>query len=87
VPVLTGSGYRESLRIGIRLRSVERGLLSQFAAVVVAKPKAWDHSNQTDEPTRQKYREDQCAAVLQAMGTYNDAALIVIGPDFGHTDP
>jgi muramoyltetrapeptide carboxypeptidase LdcA involved in peptidoglycan recycling len=65
----------------------ERGLLSQFAAVVVAKPKAWDHSNRTDEQTRQKYREDQRDAVLQAMRTYNDDALIVFGPDFGHTDP
>jgi muramoyltetrapeptide carboxypeptidase LdcA involved in peptidoglycan recycling len=84
----TSEEMPSTLEVFRMLRNVgERGLLSRFAAVVVAKPKAWDHSNQTDEQMRRKYREDQRGAVLQAMATYNDNALLVVGPDFGHTDP
>ena len=65
----------------------ERGLLAQFAAVVFAKAKAWTHERPLDEAARALYRADQEAAILEALGTYNPDALIVIGPDFGHTDP
>ncbi|MHB8380149.1 MAG: S66 peptidase family protein [Acidimicrobiales bacterium] len=65
----------------------ERGLLQQFPAVVVAKPKAWSHDRMNDASARETFRRDQRDAVLQAVALYNPNALVVIGPDFGHTDP
>ncbi len=65
----------------------ERGLLERFAAVVVAKPKAWHRDRRNDTATRRVFREDQRDAVLRALATYNPSALLVFGPDFGHTDP
>ena len=65
----------------------ERGLLSQFPAVVVAKAKAWTHSNQLDETARARFRVEQREAVLTAFTQYNPSAVVVVGPDFGHTDP
>lgn len=65
----------------------ERGLLEQFVAIVVAKPKAWHSDQRNDASARRQFREDQRDAVLRALETYNRNALIVIGPDFGHTDP
>jgi muramoyltetrapeptide carboxypeptidase LdcA involved in peptidoglycan recycling len=70
------------------LRNVgERGLLERFPAVIVAKPKAWDHDRVTNKEEREKFRSDQRDAVLRALEVYNPDALVVIGPDFGHTDP
>jgi muramoyltetrapeptide carboxypeptidase LdcA involved in peptidoglycan recycling len=40
-----------------------------------------------DAATREAFRNDQRDAVLQAVSTYNPGAVVVIGPDFGHTDP
>jgi muramoyltetrapeptide carboxypeptidase LdcA involved in peptidoglycan recycling len=65
----------------------ERGLLQRFSAIVVAKPKAWRHDRMNDAATREAFRNDQRDAVLQAVATYNPSAVVVIGPDFGHTDP
>jgi len=65
----------------------ERGLLRQFPAIVVAKPKAWHRDRRLDEESRSKFRRDQRDAVCRAISTYNPEALVVIGPDFGHTDP
>jgi len=70
------------------LRNVgERGLLAQFAAVVVGRPKAssWMSPNGDDE--RVTFRADQREAVLRALETYNPDAIAVFGVDFGHTDP
>lgn len=65
----------------------ERGLLEKFPAIVVAKPKAWNRDQMNDEPAREAFRDDQRDAVLRALATYNSEAIVVIGPDFGHTDP
>ncbi len=65
----------------------ERGLLGQFPAVVMAKPKAWTTDRPLGESERETYRDDQRSAVLTVMATYNPEAMVVIGPDFGHTDP
>ncbi|GAB3595696.1 hypothetical protein GCM10027446_21340 [Angustibacter peucedani] len=70
------------------LRNVgERGILAQAAAVVVACAKASSTETPRTAADRTRYREDQAAAVLRAMARYNPGALLVIGPDFGHTDP
>lgn len=65
----------------------ERGLLEEFPAIIVAKPQAWNHDRVTNEEQRDQFRLDQRDAVLKAVKAYNPDALVVIGPDFGHTDP
>jgi len=65
----------------------ERGLLAQFPAVVFAKAKAWHTHAPLSESDRITFREEQEAAVLNALDIYNRDALFVYGPDFGHTDP
>ena len=77
--------HREVFRM---LRNMgERGLLEQFPGVVVACAKASSAQSPRDASDRERYRDDQAAAVLAAMARYNPTALVVIGPDFGHTDP
>ncbi|MDE3094304.1 MAG: LD-carboxypeptidase, partial [Acidobacteriota bacterium] len=34
-----------------------------------------------------EFRAEQEQAVLRALDTYNPTAIVVYGPDFGHTDP
>lgn len=65
----------------------ERGLLEQFPAVIVGRPKAANlhHAPAADE--RVRYRSDQHDAVLSAFEAYNPGAMLVFGVDFGHTDP
>lgn len=65
----------------------ERGLLEQFPAIVVAKPKAWNNESPLTEPQRVEYRQAQRQAVLRATDRYAGDAVVVFGPDFGHTDP
>jgi muramoyltetrapeptide carboxypeptidase LdcA involved in peptidoglycan recycling len=65
----------------------ERGLLEQFPALVMAKPKCWRNDQQLTEGERDAFREAQRTAVLEAMATYNPSAMTVFGPDLGHTDP
>jgi muramoyltetrapeptide carboxypeptidase LdcA involved in peptidoglycan recycling len=65
----------------------ERGLLAQFPAVVVAKAKAWHTHAPLSADERSAFREDQAAAVLRALDTYNPECVFAYGPDFGHTDP
>ncbi len=65
----------------------ERGLLSQFPAVIVGLAKATSMTHHVDPDERQRYRSDQRDAVLRAFDPYNPDAMIVFGVDIGHTDP
>jgi len=65
----------------------ERGLLAQFPAVVMAKAKAWHTSKPLEPDERTRFRAQQRDALLRAMEMYNPDAMVVVGPDFGHTDP
>ncbi|WP_328464643.1 LD-carboxypeptidase [Actinoplanes sp. NBC_00393] len=65
----------------------ERGLLQQFPAVLVATAKATHFAAPRPPEDRQKYRDEQRAAVLRALEAYNPEAMAVFGVDFGHTDP
>ena len=65
----------------------ERGLLSQFPAVLVATAKASAIGNRPPQEERAKFRDDQRAAVVRAFDAYAPDALIVFGVDFGHTAP
>ena len=65
----------------------ERGLLQEFAAIMVGRPKAWsfEHPNTPDQ--KAEYAARQREAILQATARYNPDAMIVFDVDFGHTDP
>ena len=65
----------------------ERGLLAQFPAVVVGRPKASSGMPPKGVDERKAFRADQRDAVLRALATYNPGAMAVFGIDFGHTDP
>jgi muramoyltetrapeptide carboxypeptidase LdcA involved in peptidoglycan recycling len=65
----------------------ERGLLEQFPAVVFAKAKAWHAHAPLDQAERAVFRGEQEAAVRAVLAIYNSDAVVVFGPDFGHTDP
>jgi muramoyltetrapeptide carboxypeptidase LdcA involved in peptidoglycan recycling len=65
----------------------ERGLLEQFPAIVVGTAKGSVFSNPRPMAERARYRDEQRASVLRAVETYNPEAMVVLGVDFGHTDP
>jgi muramoyltetrapeptide carboxypeptidase LdcA involved in peptidoglycan recycling len=65
----------------------ERGLLGQFPAVIVGTAKAHSRQHPTSLDERDRYRQDQRAAVLRALTDYNPTAMAVFGVDIGHTDP
>jgi muramoyltetrapeptide carboxypeptidase LdcA involved in peptidoglycan recycling len=65
----------------------ERGLLAQFPAILVALAKAGGIGHPALPEERARYREEQRAAILRALGRYNPGAMVVFNLDFGHTDP
>lgn len=65
----------------------ERGLLAQVPAVLVATAKATSLADRRPPEDRQRYRDEQRAAVLRALAEYHPEAMAVFGVDFGHTDP
>ncbi len=62
----------------------ERGLLQQFVGMVFARPKAWSPER---PDMRERYTEDQRAAVGRAMAEYAPMTPYVVGVDCGHADP
>jgi len=73
--------YRVLLGMG------ERGMVKQFAAVVVGTPKAWDREVGQSVAQRIQFAADQRAAIMRALSEYNPGVPMVFGLDFGHTDP
>lgn len=65
----------------------ERGLLRQFPALLMARAKSWSFENPFDAGRKQRYREEQRAAVLRALREYAPDTMAVFDVDLGHTDP
>ncbi|MHB8325468.1 MAG: S66 family peptidase [Candidatus Dormibacteria bacterium] len=65
----------------------ERGLLAQFPAALIGRPKATSLEHPTSQEDRRRFREDQRDAVLRAFDRYAPSAMVVFGVDIGHTDP
>lgn len=65
----------------------ERGLLQRFAAVLWARPKAWNFEQRNDAAGKKGYIGAQHEAVLAALEEYSPGVPLVFGVDFGHTDP
>ncbi|MFB6440641.1 S66 peptidase family protein [Streptomyces sp. NPDC056411] len=70
------------------LRSMgERGLLSRFPAVLMARAKAWSLTRPRSPEDKARYVREQREAVLRALATYAPDAVVVLDVDLGHTDP
>jgi muramoyltetrapeptide carboxypeptidase LdcA involved in peptidoglycan recycling len=65
----------------------ERKLLQRFAAVVWGRHKAWSLDEPNDPAAKARYTEEQHEAVLAAVTEYHPRVPLVIGADFGHTEP
>lgn len=65
----------------------ERGLLQQFAAMLVARPKAWAFEHQHTLAEKKSFIDKQCEAIQAALHEYHTTMLTVFNLDFGHTDP
>ena len=65
----------------------ERKLLQRFAAIVWARPKAWSLDTPNDLAAKARYTQEQYEAVLTAVIEYHPGVPLVIGADFGHTEP
>jgi muramoyltetrapeptide carboxypeptidase LdcA involved in peptidoglycan recycling len=65
----------------------ERGMLQQFKAILVGRPKAWEFDKPNTPEQKTEYKKEQQAAILKALVEYNPKALVVFNLDFGHTDP
>src|SRR5665647_3586153 len=80
---MPGAEYVHRVLVGMG----ERGMLEQFAAVVVATPKAWDREVGQSVAQRIRFAADQRSAIARALDEYNPGVPTVFGLDFGHTDP
>jgi muramoyltetrapeptide carboxypeptidase LdcA involved in peptidoglycan recycling len=71
----------------------ERGLLQQFAAILVGRARASGDSDPVtglrgpSDTERDRYRTDQEEAVLRAVDAYVPGVPVVVGVDIGHTTP
>ncbi len=65
----------------------ERRLLQRFAAIVWGRPKAWSRDAPSDLAAKAKYTQEQYEAVLTAVTEYHPGVPLVMGVDFGHTEP
>jgi muramoyltetrapeptide carboxypeptidase LdcA involved in peptidoglycan recycling len=65
----------------------ERGLLERFDAVLVGRPPTRSYASDTPGGDRDAYREDVYDAVAEQVGRYNPDAPVVLGLDWGHTNP
>ncbi|MFJ3923145.1 S66 peptidase family protein [Streptomyces sp. NPDC090022] len=65
----------------------ERGLLRQFPALLMGRPKAWSLDRRNDDEAKARYAAEQREAVLRALAAYAPDAVAVFDVDLGHTDP
>ncbi|GHO50219.1 S66 family peptidase [Ktedonospora formicarum] len=65
----------------------ERGMLQQFSALLMGRPKAWNFDNQLSSEEKETYKLEQKEAVIKAIEEYAPSLLAVFNLDFGHTDP
>ncbi len=65
----------------------ERGLLQQFAAILIARPKAWSLACRNSAEEKARFIAEQEEAVKAALAEYCPHVMTVFNMDFGHTDP
>ncbi|UXY26888.1 S66 family peptidase [Streptomyces sp. HUAS TT20] len=65
----------------------ERGLLRQFSALLMGRPKSWSFERPNSPREAARYATEQREAVRRALKTYAPNMLAVLDVDLGHTDP
>ncbi|MET7619570.1 S66 peptidase family protein [Streptomyces sp. NPDC005408] len=65
----------------------ERGLLRQFPALLMGRPKTWSFAQPNDQAAAARYTTEQREAVLRALVAYAPRTMAVFDVDLGHTDP
>lgn len=65
----------------------ERGMLQQFAAILLGRPKAWEFDRPNTPQQKDDYITAQRDAVLRALTEYHPDVPLVCNVDLGHTDP
>ena len=65
----------------------ERGLLQQFAAILIARPKAWSFAHPNTLAQKARFIQEQEDAITAALREYHPQVPVVFNLDFGHTDP
>ncbi|WP_336034485.1 S66 family peptidase [Halobacterium yunchengense] len=72
---------------GTLLAMGERGLLERFDAVLVGRPPTRSHVTGPPRGDRAAYREQLYDEVAETVSRYNPEAPVVLGLDWGHTNP
>ncbi|WP_406305664.1 LD-carboxypeptidase [Streptomyces sp. NBC_00885] len=65
----------------------ERGLLRQFPALLMGRPKTWSFALPNNPASAARYASGQREAVLRALAAYAPRTMAVFDVDLGHTDP
>jgi muramoyltetrapeptide carboxypeptidase LdcA involved in peptidoglycan recycling len=65
----------------------ERGLLQQFSAVLVGRPKAWSFEHPHTPEEKERFTREQADAVIRALDEYHPGVPTIFNLDIGHTDP
>ncbi|WP_135534758.1 S66 family peptidase [Halostella pelagica] len=65
----------------------ERGLLGRFSAVLVGRPPGRSYLEEPPREERESYRRRVYDAIVDEVGRYNPDAPVVLGLDWGHTNP
>jgi muramoyltetrapeptide carboxypeptidase LdcA involved in peptidoglycan recycling len=84
----TAEDLPKPVMVGASLMAMgERGLLDRFAAVLVGRPPTRSYLDEPPEDQRAQYRERIYETVTEWVGRYNPDAPVVLGLDWGHTNP
>ncbi len=65
----------------------ERGLLQQFAAILVGRPKAWSFEHPHTAQEKATFASEQAEAIRRALSEYHPDVPVIFNLDIGHTDP
>jgi len=65
----------------------ERGLLQQFAAILIGRPKAWFFTRPYTAEEKAQFTSEQAEAITRALNEYHPGVLVAFNLDIGHTDP
>ncbi|TQF01949.1 LD-carboxypeptidase [Kitasatospora acidiphila] len=84
----TGDSMPSAEQAYVIMRNMgERGLLEQFSALLMGRPKTWSRYRTLDAEQKTQFRQGQREAVLRALAEYAPRAVAVFDVDLGHTDP
>ncbi|MFB6155118.1 MAG: S66 peptidase family protein [Haloferacaceae archaeon] len=84
----TAEGLPEPEEVATTVMAMgERGLLSRFGAVLVGRPPTRSFVEEPPEEVRETYPDRLYEAVVEQVERHNPDAPVVLGLDWGHTNP